>query len=407
MQGKGNVFLKIDYRRSIMPITSYLDLSPELQASYDRAFLIKAKPLLTYYEHAQKRSMPANEGEVRKFIRMKPLPKRIEPLTESLDLGIPIANYKTFSSHEISVIPKRYGDVAATSYKAEKIAFSKALAERAGIMGQQAAESIEELVKLKVGAGLLRRRADGDPAYQKDSITTAVGTLNTLVDSALTEADDYWNGAFVTFTDQSDSNYGITAQVVDFSAGVITFDRNLDYAVKQGAKYRITSSTDTASADILTFDNLLLALRDLKDMKARPFSDGNYVCIIDPFIEADFKRSADWKNMATYRQDAKNIYNGEIGKWLNIRFVVASEVYRETVAGVYDPAGDVHVATLLGSDAYGAIELAGGGKKIFFMDARQLAQPLPSYSTIAWQIYFETLILNATFGINIPCGVSK
>ncbi|MCA6072300.1 MAG: hypothetical protein LE178_01985, partial [Endomicrobium sp.] len=120
----------------------------------------------------------------------------------------------------------------------------------------------------------------------------------------------------------------------------------------------------------------------------------------------DFMDDKSWNDVNTY-QDKKNIYNGEIGKWGNIRFVGATDVYKETVAGEYtgDDDNSVHFATLLGRDAYGVVELEGQGQGKEIVCVKK-GQPSPSRSEIECDVMFTTKILNATFGVNIACAVS-
>jgi N4-gp56 family major capsid protein len=232
----------------------------------------------------------------------------------------------------------------------------------------------------------------------------------TLVDTARTEAADYWNGGYITFTNPMDSNYGVTVKIATSVVGTLTFATPLKYATQANiSRYRLVVGTGvTASSSQLTSEALMAAIRDLKTMHARPMKDGKYVCILDPYVAYDFMHDADWKAAATYKDSAKNLYNGEIGTWLNIRFVSASLTYRETQAGVYDREdGDIHVITLLGEDAYGTVGLGSKNVKMHHKSPDQLAQSLPSYSTVAWEAWFTTKTLNATFGINILCGASK
>jgi hypothetical protein len=389
-----------------MAMTMRSDFSPEVEAMYHQAVIIWGKPKRFFLEHGQKsqKILDKNKGEKLIFIRMKPLDKKITPLTEGV--AINPNDYKKFETSEVEAVVERYGDIASTSHEVEMTKFSAVLAQRIGILGEQQVDSMEELVKQKVGVGLMRLRADGDNDLQKDNIATN-GTLNTLLDPTLTQADDFWNGAFVTFTNEKDSNYGVTVQVADFASGLLTFAENLKYPVSDISKYHIVSSADVVDTDTITAKILKRAIRDLKKNKAKPMADGSWVLVIDPDLECDFMNTPEWKDISTYRQDNKNIYNGEIGKWLNVKIVTANEIYRETVAGIYKEDGDVHIATLLGRDAYGIVPLETAQKKLYTMNSKELGQTIPVYSTIGWEAWFTTKILNACYGINIVCGASK
>lgn len=70
------------------------------------------------------------------------------------------------------------------------------------------------------------------------STTTALGTTTTFIDTARTEANDYWNGR-VYFVQTSGANVGLAARVVDFDAATDTgtLEPALPNAVASGVTY--------------------------------------------------------------------------------------------------------------------------------------------------------------------------
>ena len=85
--------------------------------------------------------------------------------------------------------------------------------------------------------------------------------------------------------------------------------------------------------------------------------------------------------------------------------------YRETVAGVESTSGAVHVIPILGKEALGVVNLGGmgGAKKNFQIKVKspeQLGQALDFYSTVGWQAFFTSIVLNGCFGVNILTGAS-
>lgn len=69
------------------------------------------------------------------------------------------------------------------------------------------------------------------------------GTLNTLVDAALTEANDFWNGGLILFMGDTPTVAlrGITAHIKDFDAAsdTLTFAKNLPAIPAAGEKYKL------------------------------------------------------------------------------------------------------------------------------------------------------------------------
>jgi N4-gp56 family major capsid protein len=80
------------------------------------------------------------------------------------------------------------------------------------------------------------------------------------------------------------------------------------------------TQTTAAARDIQVFDveEILEYLKDT--LNCPPRSDGNYVCVHSPGFATALRRDSNWKALAEYAQP-KDAYQGEIGKFLNIRFV--------------------------------------------------------------------------------------
>lgn len=83
--------------------------------------------------------------------------------------------------------------------------------------------------------------SDGDTLTEQTA--DAGGSTTTLVDAALTEADDYWNGALCVFEDDTTTAalQGHVAHVKDFDAATdtLTFWSTLPAAVAAGDTYRL------------------------------------------------------------------------------------------------------------------------------------------------------------------------
>jgi hypothetical protein len=62
------------------------------------------------------------------------------------------------------------------------------------VVAAWAKEAMEYYVATTLTPYLKQVRDDGDVTYQKNSVSTSSGSTTTIVDTALTEADDFWNG---------------------------------------------------------------------------------------------------------------------------------------------------------------------------------------------------------------------
>jgi len=376
-----------------------------VQAYYDKRFLLRAKKELAGYQFAQKRALPEGKGKTVYFARYSPLNKVSSALTQAVDGGISLATRQSINIEEISAEVSLWGDYVTISKLASVTSIDQDVSEKSDLLGQQAGESIDYYILKKMAQGLNRRRADADATLQVEG-TADSGTATTLVDNALAQADDFWNGGYLIIT--GGTNYGEVRQVEDFVAltDTVTVSSAFPKAIDSTSTYRLVVGSGIVATDVLSTANLRLALRDLKRARAIKAEKGYYIGILNPDIEYDFMGDTTWINAATYKDQVDALYEGEIGKWLGIRFVGASQLYRETVAGVESETGAVHCATILGKEAYGVVELAGQKNKIYIKTPDQLGQPIPLYSSCGWQVGFESKVLNGMYGVQILCGAT-
>ncbi len=388
-------------------LTVYSTLPPLVQAHYDTRFLIRAKHILAAYEHAQKKSLPGGKGKTIYWDRYTPLAKQTTDLTETTDGGISLSTRQQLNVEEVSAAVAPLGDFIALSDIASKTSIDPNVNSKVDIIGQQAGESIDYLVMKALATGINRRRADGDASYQKAG-TAASGSTTTLVDTTvLTQANDYWNGGRLIIT--AGTNYGEARLISDFvnSTGTVTVDGAFPKAIDSTSKYRIVVGTDLAGTDILDTITLRKAKRDVENAKALRYENGYWIMMLDPDLSYDFMGDPTWKDAAVYKDQVDSLYTGEIGKWLGIRMVGTTQLYRESVAGVEaDGTGAVHLACLVGKECYGVVRLDNQERKIYIRDWEALGQPLPFYSTVGWHIIRKEKVLNGMFGVGIMCGAT-
>lgn len=97
------------------------------------------------------------------------------------------------------------------------------------------------------------------------------------------------------------------------TARVLSTGTNVQYI---GGKDARTELTET---DLLTVDEIKIAVRTLKGNRAEPI-DRDYVGIVHTDIAHDLTSDPDWEEWHKYT-DPKNMYNGEIGRLWGVRFV--------------------------------------------------------------------------------------
>lgn len=157
----------------------------------------------------------------------------------------------------------------------------------------------------------------------------------------------------------------------------------------------VTSRTDLDNTCRLTVDVIKQVAALLKKNNA-PKIDGSYVCIIHPFVAYDLMSDPEWIDAHKYTT-SENIFNGELGKIGGVRFVESSE------AKVY--ANGVFGCIMLGANAYGVTEIAGGGLQTIIKQkgSAGTADPLDQRSSIGWKAIKTAEILVDAYMYRIEC----
>jgi N4-gp56 family major capsid protein len=133
----------------------------------------------------------------------------------------------------------------------------------------------------------------------------------------------------------------------------------------------------------LTVDAVRRGVRFLKKMNAETIN-GSYVGIIHPDVAYDLMSDPKWVNVKSY-SDPEGIYQGEIGKIENVRFVESTE------AKIFKSAGsgsrDVYSTLIIGENAYGTTEISGGGLEhiVKQLGSAGAADPLNQRGSAGWK----------------------
>lgn len=144
----------------------------------------------------------------------------------------------------------------------------------------------------------------------------------------------------------------------------------------------VTSRKGLTEDSQLSVDLCFQAAAILKTMLATPI-DGSYVGIVHPYAAYDLMRSKEWISVHQYA-DTENIYEGEIGKIANIRFVETTEakVWNDSTC----PTGLAVFGTLiLGAHAYGTTEISGGGLQHIVKQLGYGNDPLNQRASAGWK----------------------
>ncbi len=222
-------------------------LSGEMRTYYSDYLIDMAEPKLVHDQFAQKCPIPKGNGKRIEFRKYDPLPKMTTPLAEGvtpdgqkLDMGV------------VSAEVKQYGGFVELSDILMLTAIDNNLVQATKLLGSQAGRTL-------------------------DTITREVLSGGTNV---------------------------------QFAEGQVSSRGELKGGEESGNHY-------------LTVDAVRRAVRYLKKMNAETIN-GSYVGIIHPDTAYDLMSDPKWINVKTY-SDPEGIYQGEIGKIENVRFVESSE----------------------------------------------------------------------------------
>lgn len=137
---------------------------------------------------------------------------------------------------------------------------------------------------------------------------------------------------------------------VQFAEGQVTSRSALAGGKEEGNHY-------------LTVDAVRRAVRYLKKMNAETIN-GSYVGIIHPDTAYDLMSDPKWLNVKTY-SDPEGIYQGEIGKIENVRFVESSEAKIFHAENLTEDSRNLTVDSYALLDAEGSVPAEGGMGSIY------------------------------------------
>ena len=211
-------------------------------------------------------------------------------------------------------------------------------------------------------------------------------------------ADVHQYGGWVSLTDMLDlaaiDNNVVQATNLLASQGGRTMDTivrdilnggtNVIYAPKvaDGVETAVSSRAGLDKTAQLTVDVINQAVALLQAQNADPIGD-SYVAIVHPYTSYDIRKDPAWVDAHKYAAP-EEIFNGEIGKINNVRFVVSSEAKIWTGTGC--PTGLAVFSTLvLGAHAYATTELEGGGMQHIVKQLGYGDDPLNQRASVGWK----------------------
>lgn len=184
------------------------------------------------------------------------------------------------------------------------------------------------------------------PRGQKLNVSTIEATISQFGDYImisdmldLTAVDDNILEASVLLGGQA----GRTLDTI--TREVMNGGTNVQYGEGTVSGRHLLVGGESSGNHYLTVRAIRKAARFLKTMLA-PLIEGSYWGIIHPDTDFDIQDDPDWKNPHTY-QDTSNIYDDEIGKIANVRFVETTEAKIFHAEDLTAAARDLSVKTAI------------------------------------------------------------
>lgn len=322
-----------------MAATTRTEVPREVNNFYDRTLLRRAVALFTHTKWGQVRDIPKNGGtNVIKFRRYGNLAAATTPLTEGV-----APTGKQLSTTEITATVAQYGDFVTLTDVVQYETPDAVLMEAAEILGDQAADTLDQLTRDVLAAG------------------TAVIYSDVSVNSARTD---------IATTDL------ITATIIKKAV------RTLKVGLAKKVSKMVSASTGYATTPL------------------QPC----FVGLVHPNTTYTLKGLTGFKSVETYAANTA-LMEGEVGALDEVRFVETTNAKVFTGGGA--GGIDVYGTVILGMDAYGVSRISGEALKNIIkpLGSAGSADPLDQVSTSGWKGTFVAKILNNSFMIRLEHAV--
>ena len=161
----------------------------------------------------------------------------------------------------------------------------------------------------------------------------------------------------------------------------------------------VTSREELNATALLTGQLVVKAAAILKGKNTKAIDKG-FVGIIHPFSAYDLMMDETWKEWNKYTS-AEKMYEGELGKLGNVRFVESTE------AKIWANAGQdgisVFSTLVLGANAYGVTEIEGGGLQTIVkqLGSAGTGDPLNQRASAGWKALKTAEILSDEYMVRI------
>jgi N4-gp56 family major capsid protein len=174
--------------------TASAGLTAEMKTFYDKQLLLRTVPKLLYAKFGQTKTIPAHGGRIIEFRKFAGLAVATVPLTE----GALFTNLKDLTVTSTTATVAQYGDAVGFSDLVSTTTIDPLLKESTDILAEQAAETIDELIRDVAIVGTTVFYAGGRVSrvtLAATDIITVADVVNIAMQMELnraTKIDGYW-----------------------------------------------------------------------------------------------------------------------------------------------------------------------------------------------------------------------
>lgn len=322
--------------------TTRTQIANEVDAFYSRTLLERAIPLFVHTRWAQVRDIPRNAGtDTVRFRRYGNLSAATTALTE----GVTPAGSQLAVTN-ITATVAQYGNFVTITDILDYESVDPVLMEAAEVLGDQAADTLDQLTRDVMAAGTNVQYANS--AGARASIDT--------------------NDTIVAATGGAEIRMAIRT-------------------LKGNNTRKITSMINPSTGYNTTPVNSC------------------FIGIVHPDTAYSLDAETAWTPVEKYSSQM-GVMDGEVGKYKEVRFVETSNAKVFTGAGA--SSIDVYATLIFGRDAYGITRISGESLRNIVkpLGSAGTADPLEQRATTGWKATFVAKILNDDFIVRIEHAVA-
>lgn len=342
-------------------LTTSTSINNLLPIYLERRMIARLVPVERFYQFAEKRPLPANNGLQMTFNAWTNLAAASSTMTEGTANSL-----VALSSRKVNVTVAQYGRGVKVTDLSAITAITDVIRDAVDILATSAALTVDNAMQLAIFKNVLT---------QTGTLTGAKTILSTWMSSVASAFSA--NTSTASYNAASNQQFGLPVIIPGSALRLSAYSKTATTASGRASVYSIRKTRNALSA------------RD-----ALPFADGYFVGIAHPNFLDVLGRDVTWMTWNQYQNSKATMYKGERGSVEQVRFVQSTNCPRYAVA-----AHSVNITPIFGQQCYAATELDGGVKMMVKNPGPTTqSNPFDQYSTIAFKVNIVAALINASAG---------